>query len=207
MNDGYHHGNLRAAVLERVAVVIAERGPYGFSLRSLAADLGVSHTAPRHHFGSREGVLNALAAQGFGWLAEALGQTREAGGTFLDLGVTYVEFAVGHPAHFQVMFTPALLDEAHPELSASRSRAFAELTGGVAELVRDNRTDDAAAALIAGWSLVHGLATLAMTGNLDTAGVRALLAEQDLSEIARRTGRMLFGSAARPRSESDVEHG
>lgn len=193
MNDRYHHGNLRAAVLARAAVVIAAEGPYILSLRSLAADLGVSHTAPRHHFGSREGVLSALATQGFGWLAEQLSRTREDGGGFLDLGVAYVDFAVEHPAHFQVMFAPTLLDETHPGLAAARGLAFAELTGGVDQLVATQRTDDAAAAVIAGWSLVHGLATLALSGNLDSAGVRELLADQDLTSITRRTAGLLFG--------------
>jgi AcrR family transcriptional regulator len=196
VSQPYHHGNLRAAVLERAAAVIEAEGPYAFSLRSLASDLGVSHTAPRHHFGSREGVLNALAAEGFGLLAADLQRTREAGGSFLDLGVAYVEFAVAHPAHFQVMFTPALLDETSGELHAARERAFAELTGGVDRLVRDGRTEDAAAAVIAGWSLVHGLATLALTGNLDSAGVRSLLVEQDLPALTRRAAGMLYGSPA-----------
>lgn len=194
MKQPYHHGNLHAAVLERAAVVIAAEGPYTLSLRSLAADLGVSHTAPRHHFGSREGVLNALAAQGFNRLADRLQAVREDGGGFLELGVTYVEFAVEHPAHFQVMFAPTLLDETHPELSAARERAFAELTGGADQVVADQRTDDRAAAVIAGWSLAHGLATLALTGNLDSAGVRQLLVHQDLASLTRRTAGLLFSS-------------
>ena len=84
-------GNLAAAVLQRAAEVIAAEGPQGFSLRSLAADLGVSHTAPRHHFGSREGVLNALATQGYDWLADRLRRAREQSGSFLDVGVAYTE--------------------------------------------------------------------------------------------------------------------
>jgi len=194
VKSSYHHGNLQAAVLERAAAVISAQGPYALSLRSLAADLGVSHTAPRHHFGSREGVLNALAAQGFSWLADRLGTVRDGGGGFLDLGVAYVEFAVEHPAHFQVMFTPTLLDETHPELRAARERAFAELTGGADQVVAAQRADDVAAAVIAGWSLAHGLATLALSGNLDSAGVRELLADQDLASITRRTAGMLFAS-------------
>jgi len=197
VNPTYHHGNLRQAVLERAAAVIAADGPYAFSLRSLATDLEVSHTAPRHHFGSREGVLNALAAQGFGWLADQLELSRKRGGGFLELGVSYVEFAVAHPGHFQVMFAPALLDETDPELSKARSRAFGELTGGVERLGLADPDDDAAAAVIAGWSLVHGLATLALTGNLQSSGVRDLLVDQDLTALTRRTASMLFGSVPR----------
>lgn len=198
MNRPYHHGDLPRAVLERAAVVIEADGPYAFSLRSLAADLGVSHTAPRHHFGDREGVLNALAAQGFRWLGERLRRTREDGGTFLDLGVAYVEFALAHRAHFEIMFAPTLLDENHPGLRAAREAAFDELTGGVQQIVSDHRTDDAAAAVIAGWSLVHGLATLALSGNLDSSGVRALMHNQDVPTVARRSASMLFAAAALP---------
>lgn len=198
MTQPYHHGNLRAAVLARAAEVIAEQGPHTFSLRSLAVDLGVSHTAPRHHFGSRDGVLDALATEGFGWLAEELRATRTAGGGFLELGVSYVEFALAHPAHFQVMFSPGLLDEDDAALSAARDAAFAELTGGADALVAEGRADDGAAAVVAGWSLVHGLATLALSGNLERAGVRDLRGDDDLTDLTRRTARLLFGPPGPP---------
>src|SRR5262245_62070040 len=194
MADSYHHGSLREAVLERAAAVIAAEGPYLFSLRSLAAELGVSHTAPRHHFGSREGVLNALATQGFQRLGAQLRGTREAGGSFLDVGVGYVEFALANPAHFQVMFAPALLDETDPELAAARSAAFAELRGGVDAMSAVGAVEDAAAAVVAGWSIVHGFATLALTGNLDGSGIRSLFADGDLLSLARRSAGMLYGS-------------
>lgn len=194
----YHHGHLVEAVLRRAAEVIAADGPHALSLRSIAADLGVSHTAPRHHFGSREGVLNALATQGFRWLGASLVEIRENGGTFLDRGVAYVDFALKHPAHFQVMFTPSLLGKSDPQLNEARDATFAELTGGVAELGNTVPIEDSVAAVISGWALVHGIATLALTGNLDSAGVRSLIDGGDLLEITRRSGRMLFGWNVRP---------
>ncbi|WP_017597163.1 TetR/AcrR family transcriptional regulator [Nocardiopsis lucentensis] len=193
MADGYHHGNLRAAVLERAAEVIAREGPYSFSLRSLAADLGVSHTAPRHHFGSREGVLNAIAVEGFQELAERLRANRRAGGDFLEAGVEYVRFAVEHPAHFQVMFAPTLLDEDDAELRAARSAAFAELTTGADSVAGGPAGGDKPSAVVAGWSIVHGIATLALTGNLDASGVRALFDDPDLLAVTRRSAGLLFG--------------
>ena len=205
MTRAYHHGDLPRAVLEQAAVVIEAHGPYAFSLRSLAADLGVSHTAPRHHFRDREGVLNALAAQGFRWLGDSLRRTREDGGTFLDLGVTYVDFALRHRGHFEVMFAPTLLDEDDPELLTARNAAFLELTGGGQQVVDDHRTDDAAAAVIAGWSLVHGLATLALTGNLDRAGVRSLLDNQDLLAVTRRSAGLLFGPPPPAQAPPDAD--
>jgi AcrR family transcriptional regulator len=62
--DAYHHGDLRRAVLDRAVQVIASEGTDALSLRALAADLGVSHTAPRHHFASRQGLLTAVAVEG-----------------------------------------------------------------------------------------------------------------------------------------------
>ncbi|GAA1099192.1 TetR/AcrR family transcriptional regulator [Nocardiopsis metallicus] len=199
MADGYHHGNLRAAVLARAAEVIEREGPYSFSLRSLAADLGVSHTAPRYHFGSREGVLNALATEGYTELAARLRANREADGGFLESGVEYVRFATEFPAHFQVMFAPTLLDENDPELFAARTAAFGELSSGVESLAQEGRpVEDAAAGLVAGWGIVHGIATLALTGNLDSSGVRALLGDADLLTITRRSAGLLFGGSGSP---------
>jgi AcrR family transcriptional regulator len=194
MADDYHHGSLRQAVLDRAVAVIAAEGPEGFSLRSLAADLGVSHTAPRHHFGSREGVLNAVAAQGFRLLAERLAEVRESGSGFLEAGVAYVDFALSHPAHFRVMFSPSLLDETNPELHDARQATFAELRSGVDQLSRAGQIEDAAAAVIAAWAIVHGIATLALTGNLDAAELRPLIADGDILAITRRSAGMLYGS-------------
>ncbi|WP_087096414.1 TetR/AcrR family transcriptional regulator [Nocardiopsis sp. JB363] len=205
MADGYHHGNLRAAVLERAAEVITEKGPYGFSLRSLAADLGVSHTAPRYHFGSREGVLNALATEGFTELADRLRINRDARGGFLEAGVVYVDFAIDFPAHFTVMFEPSLLDQDDPGLRAARVAAFAELRSGVESLAEEGRgVADGPAAVVAGWSIVHGLATLALTGNLDVSGVRELFGDTDLPTITRRSAGLLFGPSDPP-PDNEVE--
>jgi AcrR family transcriptional regulator len=195
MPTSYHHGDLRRAVLDRAVAVITAEGPSHFSLRSLAADLGVSHTAPRHHFGSREGVLNALAAEGFSMLAAELARAREADGSFLDVGVAYVGFAVEHPAHFEVMFAPKLLDESDPALFAARATTYAELRGGVDALAASGQVDDPPAAVLAAWSVVHGIATLALTGNLDASELRAAVADGDLLEITRRSAGLLFGPA------------
>lgn len=193
MNNSYHHGDLRRAVLDRVVAVIETEGPSHFSLRSLAADLGVSHTAPRHHFGSREGVLNAVAAEGFALLGAELRRVRESAGSFLDVGVAYVDFALSHPAHFEVMFSPKLLDVDDPELQAAREITYAELRGGVEQLAAIGQAYDAPAAVLAAWSIVHGIATLALTGNLDASELRSVVANGDLLEITRRSAGLLFG--------------
>jgi hypothetical protein len=127
---------------------------------------------------------------------------RESGGSFLDVGVAYVEFALAHPGHFYVMFAPMLLDDSDAELAAARATAFAELQGGVDAMAADGRIEDAAAAVVAGWSIVHGFATLALTGNLDTSGIRALFADRDLIAMIRRSASLLYGSSSSPSSPS-----
>jgi AcrR family transcriptional regulator len=157
----YHHGNLREAILAAAAGTIAREGVGALSLRRIATDIGVSHTAFRRHFGDREGVLNALAVQGNHLLAEAL-TSAAAQGEFIDVGVAYVRFALAHPGHFTVMFRSDLLDNDDPELVAARAAAYAPLAAGV----RDLHLDDPEAGEVTGWAVVHGIATLALTGNL-----------------------------------------
>jgi AcrR family transcriptional regulator len=160
----YHHGNLREAILASAASVIARDGVGALSLRAVAAELGVSHTAFRRHFGSREGVLNSLAVRGNLVLAERL-RTAAAAGEFMDVGVAYVRFALDEPGLFAVMFRSDLLDNDDPELIRARTEALAPLRAGVRAL----GAADPTATEVANWAVVHGVATLALTGTLPGA--------------------------------------
>src|SRR3954467_14495307 len=149
--------NLRTTLLRSAADVVARSGVGDVSIRELARRAGVSHAAHRHHFASRMGLLTALAAEGHRLLADALEQA--AGTSFLEVGVAYVRFARDHPGHFTVMFTPDVLDPAAAELPAAPARTFAVLQSGVDTMGEQGRIDDARAAVVAAWSLVHGFAT------------------------------------------------
>ena len=163
----YHHGDLRRALLDAAASAIEESGVTALSLRDLARRAGVSHAAPAHHFGDKAGLLTAMATEGYELLADAL----EAADGFLETGVAYVRFAVGHRAHFEVMFTPELYDRDDPALAAARDR-----TGGVlyrsAEDLPDAAADPGAVrdAALAAWSIAHGFATLWLSGSLPDLG-------------------------------------
>src|SRR5918995_6548050 len=126
----YHHGNLRRAVLSAAVEAITEVGPAGVSLRDLARRAGVSHAAPAHHFGDKAGLLTALAAEGYGLLADALADAQVRTQDFLEVGVAYVRFAVDHRAHFEVMFRPDLYHPDDPAVAAGRQRAADALYGG-----------------------------------------------------------------------------
>lgn len=194
MADRYHHGDLRAAFLRRAAAAVARSGAQAVSLRALAAEEGVSHTAPRHHFGSRDGLLTALAAEGFELLADALWAVREGGGTFAEVGVAYVEFALAHPGHFGVMFDADVLIDTDPALVSAQERAFAEVRVGVDSVADPRARQDVAAATVAGWALMHGLVVLDRGRALERSHVAEVLERPALPDLAARVAGMLFGS-------------
>ncbi|MFC0507994.1 TetR/AcrR family transcriptional regulator [Micromonospora costi] len=161
---GYHHGDLRRALLDAAAEVIGESGPAALSLRDLARRAGVSHAAPAHHFGDKAGLLTALAVQGFDLLAQTL---RDAGDDLLAAGVAYVDFAVRHRAHFEVMFRPDLYRADAAEVRAASARAGDVLRARVAGLpTRGGGPGDPGRDALAAWSIVHGFATLWLAGAL-----------------------------------------
>jgi AcrR family transcriptional regulator len=164
----YHHGDLRQAVLSAAVAVIGESGPTQLSLRDLARRAGVSHAAPAHHFGDKAGLLTAIAAQGYHLLADTLTVARQPSADFLEVGVAYVRFAVGHRAHFEVMFRPDLYHPDDPEVATARQRAADALYGGVGSVAASGRGPDIPLAGVAAWSLVHGFATLWLNHALPT---------------------------------------
>ncbi|HEY2216908.1 MAG TPA: TetR/AcrR family transcriptional regulator, partial [Solirubrobacteraceae bacterium] len=105
----YHHGNLRAALLDQAERTLRERGAQELSLRELARDVGVSHGAPRRHFADRQALLDALAEAGFdrlgGELRAALGGAGEDFQSRLSaIAAAYVHFATRDAALLELMF-------------------------------------------------------------------------------------------------------
>jgi AcrR family transcriptional regulator len=183
----YHHGDLPRALIDAAVQAIAEVGPAAVSMRDLARRAGVSHAAPAHHFGDKAGLLTAVAADGFRRLAATLGETHQATGSFLEVGVAYVGFAVTHRAHFEVMFRPELYRTDDPELVQARDAARALLYPPAAEVASSpNGRDDGVRAAVAAWSLVHGLATLWLNHNLPPQ------LGDDPEQITREVARHLF---------------
>lgn len=164
-SPGYHHGNLRAALLAAAADAAATGGVPAVSLRELARRLGVSHAAASHHFGDKTGLITALAAEGFHRLAARLQAAWDRSGAFGDVGVAYVGFAVEQPGHFEVMFRNELQRQDDVALREAKAAAAGVLFAS-AESVSDAAGGDTARAAVAGWSLVHGLAELWRQGNI-----------------------------------------
>jgi AcrR family transcriptional regulator len=185
----YHHGDLRRALLDEALAAIERDGPGAISLRELARRAGVSHAAPAHHFGDKTGLLTAIAVEGSDLFADELNAAFEATGSFLEVGVAYVGFAVRHRAHFEVMFRPELLRAGDPALVAARERSRQALYGPLGSMPLDP-TADTVHAGVAAWALVHGLATLYLDGNLPPA------LGNDPEVIAREIAAYLFRPAA-----------
>jgi AcrR family transcriptional regulator len=190
----YHHGNLRRALLDAALDTIATDGVAALNLRALARRCGVSHAAPTHHFGDRQGLLTAIATDGHDGLAAATAATWAETGSFLEVGVAYVRYAVTHPGHFAVMFRPDLVDAADPELVRATSASAAMLYGPV-DSVAPVEGDAAARriAATAAWALVHGIATLWLQGSLRGD---AAAATSDPEALTRAAARHLFEPGA-----------
>src|SRR3954452_14527774 len=185
----YHHGNLRRALIDGALAAIAEKGAAGLSLRDVARRAGVSHAAPAHHFSDKRGLLTAIAVEGFDGLTEA---TAAAAGDHVAGGLSWIRWALDHPAYYEVMFNPGLLRADDPELIRAR-------TAGAGVLARSVRSQgvaeaDLVPAAVASMSWAHGLIGLWQAGNLAGLGEPIDLARRSAEALGRL-------AAARPTSD------
>ena len=168
----YHHGALRAALLEATETVLERDGFQGLTLRAVARAAGVSHAAPAHHFGDLAGLLSDLAATGYErFRAALLAEMARAGEAPSDrlhaMGLGYVRFARAHPRLFELMFRGERLDTRRPALAEAMNAAYAALaeaasaSAGPANVPGGGLADIAAA-----WAIAHGLALLLVDGRL-----------------------------------------
>lgn len=169
---GYHHGDLRKALLVAAEAELAEKGVEGFTLRGCAKRAGVSHAAPAHHFKDAGALLTALAAEGFGRFVAAM-HKRQAGettprGRLIAAGVGYIDFALANPALFRLMFSSAKPDFADAALGKPAAQSFAVLVEAVRDLrgADPHQDKDAMLDVAACWSIVHGLAELSLAGQI-----------------------------------------
>jgi AcrR family transcriptional regulator len=173
----YHHGNLRRALLDEALATIRTEGVDGVTLREIGARLGVSRTALYRHFADKGALLRAVATEGFRELRRQLTTASEEGSrgpaASQAMGVAYVRFAVDNPAHYRVMFSRFIDPEPQEaELAAEARGAFQALVDAVVALQRGGvvRDDDAVLMARFVWAVVHGVAMLAIDGQLPEPG-------------------------------------
>ena len=166
--DSYHHGNLKEALISAGIEILCEHGIEGLSLRKVAKQVGVSHTAPYNHFADKQGLLAAISTAGYEQLHQILLDTftkRKKTSTeiVVEIAWAYYQFAMDNPGQFKLMFSGALEEEHnHPdyeEISEKTIVLFEEIiTFCQAKGQLPAAPVDGLAVRL--WSAVHGFTTL-----------------------------------------------
>ena len=164
----HHHGNLRAALIEAGIALLDDEGPDALSIRKAAAIAGVSHAAPAHHFPNLAAFREAVAAEGFRRFTGVMeAEIQKAGDgprdKILASGKGYLRFAMANPGLFQVMFGATGCEQGSPELSEAGTVSYAVLQRVCAPLAPGKAGAEGNELLV--WSMVHGFATLVLSGN------------------------------------------
>lgn len=166
---GYHHGDLRRALIEAGLEIVERDGIEALSLRAVARHANVSHSAPYHHFAGKSELLAEIAAEGFKNLVAGIAAQFEAADSddpiahLRSVGTGYLMYAVAQPKVFRLMFRPELTQPAeHPRLQQAEAEAFGALWEAilVAQQAGELPSGDPAPMAAFAWSTVHGLSML-----------------------------------------------
>jgi AcrR family transcriptional regulator len=187
---GYHHGNLKEALIRAALELIAQKGPAGFTFAEAARWAGVSPAAPYRHFRDRDELLIDVARRGFDQFEVALARAWDSGGpdaftSFNRVGKAYLQFAKNEPAYYSAMFEAGIPPEASPELRDGEQRAFAVLRTATEQLVATIPAKNRPPVLMMTlhiWAISHGIASL--FGRGDAARRSFPISSEDLWEAA-----------------------
>jgi AcrR family transcriptional regulator len=187
---GYHHGNLKEALVRAALELIAKKGPAGFTFAEAARWAGVSPAAPYRHFQDRDELIANVAHRGFEQFEAALARAWDDGRpdpftAFDRVGKAYLEFARTEPAFYSAMFETAIPLDSNHELRAAGERAFAVLRRATEALISTmpaaNRPPVMMMALHI-WAVSHGIASL--FGRGDSAKRALPMSPEELLEAA-----------------------
>ena len=191
----YHHGNLHDALINAGIALLKERGPHKFSLRELSERVGVTRTAPAHHFGDRNGLLAAIAASGYqqlvGLRAKRMSKANDGNWERLVVAAaSYVEFAITEPEIFTLMFSTIIADrDRYPELVLAQRSAFYGLASYVEEMFAGQADADSVNTAAYGlWSLMHGISTL----KINQPGAPSTIKNIPVDKLSRQLAEMFL---------------
>jgi AcrR family transcriptional regulator len=187
---GYHHGNLKEALVRAALELIAEKGPAGFTFADAARWAGVSPAAPYRHYRDRDALLADVARRGFEIFTAALTAAWNDGRpdaltAFERLGRAYLGFARAEPAYYSAMFEAGVAPDSDPDLRAASESAFAVLRAAAEKLVALLPAAGRPPALMVAlhvWSMTHGIASL--FGRGDAARRTLPMPPEELLEAA-----------------------
>jgi AcrR family transcriptional regulator len=165
---GYHHGNLREALVDAAVELIAAKGPAGFTIAEAARLAGVSPAAPYRHFRDAEALLAEVALRGFNMFTQRLAAAWNRGRpdpvrAFEDVGRAYLAFARQEPAYYAAMFDSNVAIESYPDLQAAGDQAFAVLRDAADQIAASAPKDRRPPALMIAlhiWAMAHGIVSL-----------------------------------------------
>jgi AcrR family transcriptional regulator len=186
---GYHHGNLKEALVRAALELIAQKGPAGFTFAEAARWAGVSPAAPYRHFRDRDELIADVARRGFELFADALLKSWDDGRpdpftAFDRLGKAYLAFARNEPAFYSAMFESGIPVDANPTLMAASERAFAIIRAAAERLAAmappGMPRPPAMMMALHIWSMAHGVASL--FGRGDAARRKLPMSPEDLLE-------------------------
>ena len=163
----YHHGNLREELVSHGMAIVEAQGLGALTTREIARRLGVTQSAPLHHFESKTALLAAIAAAGFRKLfdhrMEALKDKRTPDERLMAVLMAFVDFALAHPALYHLMHGPEIPDKTlFPELHDAATRSYSLLEAAVGDylLEHEGSMDRSRDATLGAWTVCQGLATV-----------------------------------------------
>jgi len=186
---GYHHGNLKEALLQAALGLIAEKGAAGFTFADAARMAGVSPAAPYRHFRDRDELLSSIAQRGFELFESTLNAAWDDGRpdtltAFERVGKAYLKFAREEPAFYSAMFESGLSIDVNPALQAAGERAFGIIRAAAERLAAlappGVARPPALMMALHIWSMSHGIASLFARG--DGARRKLPMSAEDLLE-------------------------
>lgn len=182
---GYHHGNLREALVKAALDLISAKGPAGFTFAEAARAAGVSAAAPYRHYRDRDALMADVARSGFEVFEARLAAAWNGGkpdcfSAFDALGRAYLDFAKREPAYFSAMFEAGCSFETYPELKEAGDRAFAVLREACAAIIETLPVEKRPPVLMMAlhiWSISHGIASLFARGDKARRAIPMMPAE------------------------------
>lgn len=168
--ERYHHGDLRAALIEASLAIIAKEGAEALTLRSAAREAGVSHAAPYAHFEDKEDLVAAVKDEGFRELFQLLGDAlaalpKDPTARVEAIARVYLSFAAEQPAKYTVMFRRPLTKDPRPEYTYIQTGRemfhLLSLEFGAMALAKNAKPAfDPLLITMCSWSTLHGLCSL-----------------------------------------------
>ncbi len=186
---GYHHGNLKEALVQAALGLIAEKGPGGFTFAEAARSAGVSPAAPYRHFRDRDELIASIAQQGFEQFEAQLSAAWDDGrpdtpSAFQRVGKAYLAFARDNAAYYSAMFESGIPLETNPGLLLAGERAFSVIRAASERLAGmappGIPRPPALMMALHIWSMSHGIASL--FGRGDAARRKLPMAPEELLE-------------------------